>query len=60
MNARIERLTARTMAGEMFPRTVSIDYDREDFFLSPVARSAKRVREYILAQEPVLREESAL
>ncbi len=60
MNARIEQLTAFTLAGEMFPRTISIEYDREDLFLSAIQRSAKRVCEYILAQEPVLREESAL
>ena len=60
MNERIKKLTDVTLSGEMYPRKIAVEYDREDLFLSPVAMSAKRVCEYILAQEPMLREECAM
>ena len=60
MNERIKKLAEITLAGEMYPQTVAVEYDREDLFLSPVTMSAKRVCEYILAQEPMLREECAM
>ena len=42
----------------MFVNPVKTEYDRCDYFLSPVKMSCKRVCEYILNQEPLICEES--
>ena len=60
MNKRIQKLVEYTLAGEMLPKKIPVEYDREDILLSPIKKSVKRVSEYILAQEPVLRKESAM
>lgn len=60
MNERIKKLAEYALAGELFPKKIPVEYDREDILLSPIQKSVKRVSEYILAQEPVLREESAM
>lgn len=59
MLKRIETLTKLCLSGNMYPKVVSVDYDRKDIFLSPVKCSTKRVREYILNQEPIINPESA-
>ena len=59
MNERIARLAAFTMAGELYPQKKHTDYDPEDLFLPHVTMSAKRAREYMMNQEPILYEESA-
>ena len=58
MNERIRKLTEETVKGNMFVNPVKTEYDRCDYFLSPVKMSCKRVCEYILNQEPMIREES--
>ena len=59
MTERIKRITERTLAGEMYVKPVHIDFDREDLFLDESARDVKRLCEFILAQEPMLNEDSA-
>lgn len=59
MTERIKRLTERTLAGEMYVKPVSVDFDRTDLFLSESERDVKRLCEYILAQEPMLTPDSA-
>lgn len=58
MNERIRKLTEETVKGNMFVNPVKTEYDRCDYFLSPVKMSCKRVCEYILNQEPLIVEES--
>ena len=60
MTERIKRLTERTIKGEMFNEVVPVEYDRTDHFLSPVKMSAKRVCEYIAAQDLIIDEDTAL
>lgn len=52
MQDRIRKLYEYVMAGKMWPQTVTVEYDPEDILLSPVTMSAKRVKEYILGQNP--------
>ena len=54
MTERIEKLVELVLRGALFPQITPVEYDREDLLLPPVARSAKRLREYLLAQEPIL------
>lgn len=54
MTERIRVLLQKTVAGEMLPEITPVEYDRTDLFLSPVQMSAKRVCEYITAQEPLI------
>ena len=54
MTERIRILVQKTVAGEMLPKITPVEYDRKDHFLSPVRMSAKRVCEYIAAQELLL------
>lgn len=58
MNKRIEILSKKTIAGEMYVTPVKTNYDRCDLFLSPVKMSGKRVCEYIRNQEPLIMPES--
>ena len=58
MTDRIRALVQKTVAGELLPPFTPVEYDRTDLFLPPVQMSAKRVSEYILAQEPVILPES--
>ena len=60
MTERIKRLTEKTIKGEMFNEVVTVEYDRTDHFLSPVKMSAKRVCEYIAAQDLIINEDTAL
>ena len=60
MNERIKKLVEYTLAGKMRPQKTPVLYDREDILLPPLEKSLKRVCEYILAQTPVLCEESAM
>ena len=55
---RILKLTEKTLAGEMFSYPKKTEYDRLDNFLSKKKKSAKRVCEYILNQEPIVTEYS--
>lgn len=56
MNLRIEKLTEMTLDGKMCPCARDAVFDRSDIFLSEHKMKAKRIKEYILAQEPVLTE----
>ena len=58
MSERIAALAQKTVVGEMYVYPVKTEYDRMDIFLSDVKRSAKRVCEYILNQEPLITENS--
>ena len=58
MKERIRKLAELTLNGGMFVEPVKTEYDRCDLFLPPVEMSSKRVCEYILNQEPLIREES--
>ncbi len=58
MTERIEFLTKKTVAGEMYAEPVKTEYDRTDLFLSPVKMSGKRVCEYIANQDIMILEES--
>lgn len=60
MTERIKRLTEKTVKGEMYNEAVTVEYDRTDSFLSPVKMSAKRVCEYIDAQDLIINEDTAL
>lgn len=61
MEPRIARLQQKTLAGEMWIEPIKTEYDRMDLLLlRPVQRSAKRVYEYILNQEPLINEDTAL
>ena len=60
MTDRIQNLTARTLAGEMYVHPVAVTFDRCDIFLTESERDVKRLTEYILAQEPMITEDSAM
>ncbi len=60
MNERISRLCERTMSGAMYAEPIEPKFDRLDAFLPRMQREAKQLREYILAQEPVLTEDSMM
>lgn len=60
MTERIKRLTEKTVKGEMYNEGEAVEYDRTDNFLSPVKMSAKRVCEYIAAQDLIINEDTAL
>ena len=56
MNKRIEELTKLTLEGKMYAKPTKTEYDREDIFLSRQQMESKRLCEFILNQEPVLKE----
>ena len=60
MTDRITRLHKLLFAGNLSPKTVKVEFDREDLFLPREVRETKRIREYVLSQEPVVTEDSAL
>lgn len=60
MLKRIENLLEQTMKGERYYQPSPPQYDREDLFLSPLMISAKRSKDYILSQTPMLDENQAL
>lgn len=60
MNERIAALAEETLTGKMYAATKKTEFDREDIFLSREERESKRLCEYILNQEPVLREYSGM
>jgi len=57
MNIRIEAIAKSVVKGKRFLPTTPVEYDPQDLFLPEIAMSAKRLREYILAQEPYLDDE---
>lgn len=56
MEKRIEELTKITLKGEMHPKQQPVQFDRMDLLLPTHIKQAKRIKDYILAQEPVLTE----
>ncbi len=60
MNERIQALCELTMRGEMFNEQVPTKYDEADLLLPKHEMHSKRICEYILNQEPVLTEYSAM
>lgn len=60
MEKLIERLTELTLSGNMYPKSKQTDFDRTDLFLPEHLKQAKRIHDYIMAQEPVLTEYQAM
>ena len=60
MNERIKKLTELTLSGQMFPNTVTTNFDSADLALSKQERESKRLCEYILNQEPKITEYSSM
>ena len=60
MNERIAALAKLTLEGKMYAHTTETEFDREDIFLSKQQMESKRLCEFILNQEPVLTEYSAM
>ena len=60
MNERIKALCELTMAGKMFAEQIPTKYDEADLLLPKHEMQSKRICEYILNQEPVLTEYSAM
>ena len=60
MDNRIAKLTELTLSGKMYVKQIPTTYDENDITLSSQERESKRICEYILNQEPMLTEYSAL
>ena len=60
MNSRIAQLAQDVMDGKLYPGIKSVEYSPEDLLLPDVTMSAKRLCEYMLAQEPVINENSCM
>lgn len=56
MIKRIEKLTEKTLKGEMWIEHTDTEFDREYIFLPPLEMNAKRTYEYILNQKPFINE----
>ena len=54
MTDRIASYAKSVMEGKCYYDPKPVKYDREDMFLPEIAMSAKRVSEYILAQDPII------
>lgn len=60
MEKRIEKLTELVLSGNMYPKQAQVQFDRMDLLLPEHRKQAKRIHDYILAQEPVLTEYQAM
>ncbi len=60
MLKRIENLLNQTLKGERYFVPEVPEYDRTDLFLSPLLLNAKRSKDFILSQTPMLDENQAL
>ncbi len=60
MNDRIKKLLDLVVDGKMRPVAVEPKYDWQDEVLPDAERNTKRVCEYIMAQNPVIKDESML
>lgn len=56
MIERIKMLCDMTLRGDMYPKSTTPVFDRMDLLLPEHTMQAKRIHDYILAQEPVLTE----
>ena len=54
MTERIKALLNLTLAGELEPKRTKVQYDRCDLFLPEDTMAAKRIYEYVTAQEPII------
>ncbi len=54
MTERIAQLTKLTLEGRMLPKRITLEYDRRDLFLPEDTMAAKRIYEYVTAQEPII------
>lgn len=59
MTDRIKLILDDTLSGRAYANPVHISYDRMDMFLPEHEKNGKRIYEYVVAQEPYLREYSA-
>lgn len=60
MIERIKKLCDMTLEGNMYPKSITPTFDRMDLLLPEHTMQAKRLHDYILAQEPVLTEYQAM
>ena len=60
MTDRIQKLTELTLAGKMYAKAKSTEFERNDIFLSECERDVKHICEYILNQEPMITEYQAM
>lgn len=60
MTDRIQRLATKTVNGEIWFETTVPEFDRLDYFLDPEVMSAKRSAEFVLAQTPIINDDTAL
>ena len=60
MTDRIKALLDLTLAGEMLPTRTKVEYDRCDLFLPEDTMAAKRIYEYVTAQDPIITKYSAM
>ena len=60
MTERIAQLTRMTLEGKMLPKRITPEYDRCDLFLPEDTMAAKRIYEYVTAQDPIITKYSAM
>ena len=60
LDGRIQRLLARALAHDVFPKPVKVAYDPADMSLPEPVRIGKRLAEYIAAQPVAIREDEEL
>ena len=60
MTERIKRMTENVLIQTIYPKPIEISYDRADYLLSKRMREAKRLCEYMLAQEVAIGNDTRL
>lgn len=60
LDGRIQRLLARALDHDVFPKPVKVEYDPADMSLSEPVRIGKRLAEYMAAQPVAIREDEEL
>lgn len=60
LDGRIQRLLARALDHDVFPKPVMVEYDPADISLSEPVRIGKRLAEYMAAQPVAIREDEEL
>ena len=56
LDGRIQRLLARALDHDVFPKPVKVEYDPADMSLSEPVRIGKRLAEYMAAQQGIMRD----
>ena len=60
LDGRIQRLLARALDHDVFPKPVKVEYDPADMSLPEPVRIGKRLKEYMAAQPVAIREDEEL